>query len=88
MLLVGKPVGHVVEERGAQPLPVQEFDIRNDVVEVVSEDTLPAGNENRFACKGPGIFFYIKFWHCEIRLLFFPLLFFQPLFFLLLWLHS
>ena len=59
MLLVGKPVGHVVEERGAQSLPVQDFDIRNDLVEVVSEDTLPAGNENRLACKGPGILFYI-----------------------------
>ena len=87
MFLVGKPVGHVVEECGAQSLPVQEFDIRNDIVEVVSEDTLPAGNEHRIACKGPGIFFYIKFWQCKIRLLLIPLLFFPPLFFLLQWLR-
>jgi hypothetical protein len=59
MLLVGKPVGHVVEESGAHPLPVQKFNVRNNILEVVSEDTLPAGNEDRFACKGLGIFFYI-----------------------------
>ena len=88
MLLVGKPVGHVMEKSGAGPLPVQKFDVRNDVVEMISEDTLPAGNENRFACKGSGIFFYMKFWHCKIRLLLFPLLFFQPLFFRIQWLRS
>ena len=88
MLLVGEPVGHVVKEGGAQSLPVQKFDVRNDIWEVVSEDTLPAGNKNSLACKGPGIFFYIKFWQCKIRLLLFPLLFFQPLFFLFHWLHS
>jgi len=88
MLLIGKPVGHVVEEGGTRPLPVQEFDVRDDVVEVVSEDTLPAGNENRLACKGAGIFFYIEFWQCKIRLLLIPLLFFQPLFSLLHWLRS
>ena len=87
MLLVGKPVGHVVKERCARPLPVQKFDVRNDVVEVVSEDTLPAGNEDRLACKGPGIFIYIEFWQFKIRLLLFPLLSSQPLFFLIQWSH-
>ena len=88
MLLVGKPVGHVVEKSGARTLPVQEFNVRNDVVEVVSEDTLPAGNENRRACKGAGIFFYMQFWHWKIRLLFLPFLSFQPLFFRFQWLQS
>ena len=88
MLLVGKPVGHVVEKSGADPLPVQKFDVRNDVVEMISEDALPAGNENRLACKGLGIFFYVQFWQWEIRLFFLPLLFFQPLFFRFQWLQS
>jgi len=70
-----------MEKSGAYPLPVQEFNVRNDIVEVVSEDTFPAGNENRFTCKGSGIFFYMKFWQWKIRLLFFPLLTFQPLFY-------
>ena len=81
MLLVGKPVGHVMEKSGADPLPVQKFDVRNDVVEMISEDTLPAGNEDRFACKGLGIFFYMQFWQWKIRLLFYPLLTFQLLFY-------
>ncbi len=88
MLLVGKPVGHVMEKSSADPLPVQKFDVRNDVVEMISEDTLPAGNENRFARKGLGIFFYVQFWQWKIRLFFLPLLFFQPLFFRFQWLQS
>ena len=80
MLLIGESVGHVMEKCGADALPVQEFKICYDVVEVVSEDTFPAGNKNRLACKGSGIFFYVQFRQWKIRLLFFPLRFFQPLF--------
>jgi hypothetical protein len=49
MLLIGKAMGHVVKQNGWNMIAIEEFYIGNNIIEMVSQDTFPTGNTNRFA---------------------------------------
>ena len=66
MLLIGKTMRHVMKQDGFNLMAIEEFDIVNDVIEMVSQDTFPAGNTNRFSGQLAAVFSDMKLWHFGI----------------------
>jgi hypothetical protein len=55
-----------MKQDGFNLMAIEEFDIVNDIIEMVSQDTFAAGNADRFSRQLAAVFSDMKLWHFGI----------------------